>query len=149
MSFLPKNLVFLRKKFGITQSQLALRLNKGQTTIGGWENNASEPAIDLLVEISDIFGVSIDYLVKVDLEKGNLITEMHVKEFKQNSKGIGNPIGKLIAKFDPIPVENSGQKMDPTGQDLIKDWTVIKILKGIDEKIDEIRVSLGNKPENG
>jgi transcriptional regulator with XRE-family HTH domain len=149
MIYLSKNLIYLRKQFNVSQAQLALQVDKRQSTIGNWENDQTYPDANDLIKINQFFGISIDFLLLVDLQKGNLITKEHVEEFKRNGNLIGNPIGKLKPKFEGIKSNGSHDLEDNLEQEKAKDWAVISLLKGIDEKIDQIRVSLGNKPENG
>jgi len=67
MHFLGKNLRHLRKQSSKTQSEVASLIQKGQTTIGNWENGISEPSLNELLIISNYFDISIDTLLKVDL----------------------------------------------------------------------------------
>lgn len=57
-------LVNLRKTKGLSQEQLAEEFNLTRQTISKWELNQSSPDINYLVQLSDFFGVSIDYLIK-------------------------------------------------------------------------------------
>jgi transcriptional regulator with XRE-family HTH domain len=67
MHFLGKNLRYLRRQSAKTQSEIAFLIQKGQTTIGNWENGISEPSLNELVIISNYFDISIDALLKTDL----------------------------------------------------------------------------------
>lgn len=53
----------LRKEYGITQAQLAERLNISQQAVGLWERNKNAPNKPLLTEIAKMFHVSLDYLL--------------------------------------------------------------------------------------
>lgn len=52
-----------RKKAGITQGELATKLDMSRSAITNWENNFSEPSIEMLVKISNIFNVGLDELI--------------------------------------------------------------------------------------
>ncbi len=67
MHFLGKNLRHLRKQSSKTQSEIASLIQKGQTTIGNWENGISEPSLNELLIISNYFDIPVDTLLKVDL----------------------------------------------------------------------------------
>ena len=67
MHFLGKNLRHLRKQSSRTQSEIASLIQKGQTTIGNWENGISEPSLNELLIISNYFDIPVDTLLKVDL----------------------------------------------------------------------------------
>ena len=54
----------LRKKHGMTQSELAAMLRVSDKAVSKWENGAGYPEITLLPVLSEIFSVSVDYLLK-------------------------------------------------------------------------------------
>lgn len=53
----------LRKQRGLTQEQLAERLNISVNYLGKLETGHYGGSIDLLIEITETFGVTLDYLV--------------------------------------------------------------------------------------
>ena len=53
----------LRKRRGLTQSELAKSLGVSSQTILNWENGIHEPNITQLIQLSNIFNVSVDYLI--------------------------------------------------------------------------------------
>ena len=59
----------LRFKAGLTQEQLAERLNLSAQSVSKWENALSMPDISLLPEIAEVFGVSIDELFDLTREQ--------------------------------------------------------------------------------
>lgn len=63
-TIVAENISTLRQMHNMTQSELGERLNYSDKTISKWERGESTPDIGVLVEISDIFGVSMDALVK-------------------------------------------------------------------------------------
>ncbi|MBQ6706776.1 MAG: helix-turn-helix transcriptional regulator [Clostridia bacterium] len=58
-----KNITELRKKHGITQAELAERLNYSDKAVSKWERGESIPDVAVLKIIAEIFSVKIDYLV--------------------------------------------------------------------------------------
>lgn len=54
---------YLRKKKGMTQEQLASKLNIGISTLGKIEIGYSGLSIDLLLDIAEFFDVSTDYVL--------------------------------------------------------------------------------------
>lgn len=72
---LSKNIRYLRLKAGMSQDELASRLNyKSYTTIQKWETGVSEPPLKTLDKLATIFNVDIDDLAKRDLTKGLILT---------------------------------------------------------------------------
>ena len=60
----------LRKEINMTQSELAKKLNVAQNTISNWENESRDVDNESLVKLSEIFDVSVDYLLgKTDIKK--------------------------------------------------------------------------------
>ena len=58
-----ENLKFLRKKKGLSQEELAVRLNIVRQTVSKWEKGLSVPDADLLVKLADILEVSVAELL--------------------------------------------------------------------------------------
>lgn len=61
---ISKNLTELRQKAGMTQLELAERLNYSDKAVSKWERGESLPDISVLLEISNIYGVTLDGLVR-------------------------------------------------------------------------------------
>ena len=55
----------LRKQKGMSQEELALRLNVSRQTVSKWELGDSTPDMEKLVTISNLFEISLDELVKI------------------------------------------------------------------------------------
>ena len=61
---LPAKLVSLRKQKGITQMELAEKLNVSRQAISRWEVGLAVPTTDNLKVLSELYGVSIDNLLQ-------------------------------------------------------------------------------------
>ena len=74
----------LRKKSGYSQQQLAEQLNVTPQAISKWENDKSVPDIMNLVQLSEVYDVSLDYLIKADkdLQKKLSINKAQLNIFK-------------------------------------------------------------------
>ena len=75
-SIVAKNIAELRQSKGVTQLELAEKLNYSDKAVSKWERGESMPDISVLVEISELFDVSLDYLIR----------ENHQEETINNSK---------------------------------------------------------------
>ena len=53
----------LRKAAGINQLQLAEKLHVGPSAIGMYEQGRRVPSVDTLIEMANLFDVSLDYLI--------------------------------------------------------------------------------------
>lgn len=60
---LPEKLVLLRKQKGLTQLELAEKLNVSRQAISRWEVGTAAPSTDNLKELSNLYDVSVDYLL--------------------------------------------------------------------------------------
>ena len=66
---IAKNIAELRQSNNMTQLELAEKLNYSDKTISKWERAESSPDISILVEIAQLFGVTLDYLVQSEHDK--------------------------------------------------------------------------------
>lgn len=62
----------LREESELTQEQLGKLINVTKQAVSNYENNENEPTLDTLVKISDIFNVSLDYLLCRTNQRTNL-----------------------------------------------------------------------------
>ena len=77
----------LRKQHGMTQLELAEKLNYSDKTISKWERAESSPDISVLVEMADLFGVTLDYLVRTEnIEEA--VSERKTKEVTFNRRAV-------------------------------------------------------------
>ncbi len=63
---IAKNISTLRQARGITQLELAETLNYTDKAVSKWERGESVPDVSVLLRLADLFGVSLDTLVRVD-----------------------------------------------------------------------------------
>lgn len=83
---LGKRLKEYRARAGMTQDELAEKLFVSRQTISSWENDKSYPDIHSLLMLGDVFGVSLDTLVKGDIEiMKEKIDGETIRNFKRDS----------------------------------------------------------------
>lgn len=87
----------------ITQVEMAEKLHFSQQHIGNIERGNAHPSLDLLVDISNTFNVSLDYLLQDSLEHSN--PDSRIK--------ICNDIRHLLAQqqYEIIQLYNNIQKL--------------------------------------
>ena len=56
-----KNLASLRKQAKLTQIELAEKFNYSDKAVSKWEQGATLPDLETLKQLSDFYGVTIDY----------------------------------------------------------------------------------------
>ena len=68
-------LIDLRKKSGWSQEELAEKLNVSRQAVSKWEGAQSVPDMSRIIQLSELFGVSTDYLLKDSLEQAEPVPE--------------------------------------------------------------------------
>jgi len=63
MKSLGERILYLRKKNNLTQKELSESINVARSSIGKIENDEVSPSAEILVELSKVFKVSIDWLL--------------------------------------------------------------------------------------
>lgn len=84
---LPKKIVDCRKKLGMTQLDLSHALGVSRQAVSKWEAGDAVPTTDNLKTMSDLFGVSIDYLLNDDAEVFPRDVEIQSPETEEPSQG--------------------------------------------------------------
>ena len=102
---LQENIKNLRKERGLTQEELAIRVNVVRQTVSKWEKGQSVPDADLLQKLADVLEVSVSQLLGQDREQEkdrNEIAEQLSRINEQlairnrRSKRIWTVIGALV-----------------------------------------------------
>lgn len=63
---LSENIKTIRKAKGLSQQELAVKLNVVRQTISKWEQGKSYPDLEMIIKISNYFKISVDELLKND-----------------------------------------------------------------------------------
>lgn len=66
-------LILLRKKAGWSQEKLADQMNVTRQSVSKWEGAQSVPDLEKMLRLSELFGVSTDYLLKDEIEEAEHI----------------------------------------------------------------------------
>lgn len=69
------NVSALRREAGMTQADLAEKLNYTDKAVSKWERGESCPDITVLKTIAELFGVTVDYLITEEHVKGEAVPE--------------------------------------------------------------------------
>lgn len=71
-----------RKIYNLSQEQLAEKIFVSRQTVSNWENNKTYPDIQIIVSLSILFNVSLDELIREDLEE----MKMKISNKKANKR---------------------------------------------------------------
>jgi len=66
---LADKIILLRKKNGWSQEEFAEKMNVSRQAVSKWEGAQSVPDLEKILKMSGIFGVTVDYLLKDDIEE--------------------------------------------------------------------------------
>lgn len=72
---LADKIIELRKKNGWSQEELAEKLNVSRQSVSKWEGAQSIPDLDKILQMSKIFGVTTDYLLKDEMGEAEYLPE--------------------------------------------------------------------------
>jgi len=70
----------LRKRANMTQTDLAKKLNITRSSVNAWEMGISVPSTQYIVELSDLFKVSADYILNINDNDTINITNLSEEE---------------------------------------------------------------------
>lgn len=99
---IAKNIIDLRRQNGMTQAELAERLNYSDKAVSKWERGESVPDIAVLKSIADIFSVTVDFLITAEHQNVSLLMPKRNKLHSRNRKlilGMCLMLVWLIATF--------------------------------------------------
>ena len=77
---LAHKIVKLRKKNGWSQEELAERVNVSRQAVSKWESAQTIPDLEKILQLSSLFGVTTDYLLKDELEDEDLSADASSNE---------------------------------------------------------------------
>ena len=90
----------LRQNMGMSQEELADAVYVTRQTVSNWENDKSYPDIKSILLLANFFGVSLDILVKGDVEKMKEINEKDIKKLRK----MGAVMTALMILLAALPI---------------------------------------------
>lgn len=100
---LGQKLKEIRKRFGLSQEQLAEIMNVSRQAITKWENDGGLPDISNLQELSKVFGLSVDYLLNDENRLPSLSMKKQLDKDKYKSKI--SSYETILKEYYPAPWE--------------------------------------------
>lgn len=83
----------LRAETGLTQEQFAAKLHVSRQAVSNWENDRNLPDLEMLLLMSDTFGVSLDQLIK----GGKNMTQKLINDTSETRRAKINMVTVLAA----------------------------------------------------
>ncbi len=72
----------LRERSGLTQTQLAKKINITRSSVNAWEMGISAPSTQYIVELALLFNVTTDYILGVTKKKSINIDSLNEEQTK-------------------------------------------------------------------
>jgi len=103
--YFNSNIRFLRKRRNRTQDAVANVLGIKRPTYNGYENAVAQPSIETLIAFSKYFNVSLDTLLKINLEE---LSEFQLSELERGNDVYitGSKLRILTTTVDNVNEEN-------------------------------------------
>lgn len=112
---LAEKITALRKRMNWSQEELAEKLDISRQSVSKWELGATIPDLDKILKMSEIFGVSTDYLLKDEIEEtglsggkdvpeGRTVSVAEANEFMNLSQEVSGKIALAVSLFILSPV---------------------------------------------
>ncbi|MDI9863264.1 helix-turn-helix transcriptional regulator [Flectobacillus sp. DC10W] len=98
MSIVSNNIKYLRRLNGLTQEQFARRIGIKRSLLGAYEEARANPNLENLKMIAQVFGTSVDALIKTDIRKIR-----DTPGIAGMSSGGVNPYKTTVSPIDPEP----------------------------------------------
>lgn len=93
----PRVLKLLRKERGLKQKEAADSMGVAQALLSHYENGKRECGLDFLIQASDFYGVSIDYLLgRTSSRTGVVIAEEELPESTPSESFSGSPKNAVV-----------------------------------------------------
>lgn len=105
-TFFKDNIKFLRKKYKLSQNDIAKIVNKERSLIGHWENGSRSVTLEDIIKLSGYFNITIEQLIGVDLSNQTIHLEnKEEKELKQFVLNYGATL--FIDETSPLCAETA------------------------------------------
>ena len=98
---LGQRIARLRKEKELTQNDIAEKLNVTYQAVSKWENDQASPDVDILIELSNIFDISLDELLGKEKPASTILQDKPSKK----------DIDKMVLKINVIDGED-GDKIN-------------------------------------
>jgi transcriptional regulator with XRE-family HTH domain len=103
MSIVSNNIKYLRRLNGLTQEQFSRRIGIKRSLLGAYEEARANPNLENLKTIAQVFGTTVDALIKTDIRKIKETPGLNLSNQPQSIAAITN---KTLQTPSPLPMNN-------------------------------------------
>jgi transcriptional regulator with XRE-family HTH domain len=132
MSIVSNNIKYLRRLNGLTQEQFARRIGIKRSLLGAYEEARANPNLENLKTIAQVFGTSVDSLIKTDIRK---IRETPGISLSQSTTGI---IEQIVPQNNYQPSQNHQETRPFTNSS--EPQSVAKLVEDFFQEKEEVEI---------
>lgn len=110
-----RTIAALRQNKGMTQQQLAAAMNVSHQAVSKWENGAALPDIQTLVELTQLFGVSVEQLLNGEIPEAGEGEATQPQSFGSFVSGVIDDLGSML-KGAPKEETPTAEEATPEAQ---------------------------------
>ncbi|MDE7105787.1 MAG: helix-turn-helix domain-containing protein [Anaeroplasmataceae bacterium] len=132
----------LRKKYNLTQEDVAQKVGVTSQAVSKWENDLSAPDISILPDLADMFHISLDELLGREITKTEILPEAQRKNidemmFKINvDSSEGDRVRvKLPVSIIKICLESGVAMPSINGKDILSQIDFVKIFALVEQGV--------------
>lgn len=152
---LADKLIKLRKKAGLSQEELADKMDVSRQSVSKWESAQCAPELPKLIQLSNFYGVSLDYMLKDDVTEETPVEisgqEVHDTAFASDRrKYVLYSILRratacllfMICAIVILTVKNMGERGLMTMKEFIENWNQLNGYDYVDDFVWQERFDL-------
>ena len=123
MESIGERIVNLRKKKGLTQMQLAEKLNISDKAVSKWESGKGDPSVEMLCLLADMFECTTDFLIRgknniiLDNPSITKIDEPSLKKISYAEQVFNKMLDYIILKVTSLSFDVWIKPLEPLGID--------------------------------
>ena len=138
---IANRLLEFRKRSGLSQEELAEKLNITRQSVSKWERAESAPDTDNLIELAKIYGVTLDDLLNVD-KPMEQTEEKVIEEVKITNSGIfleSNLFEDNKGDNIIISDERAGKKYEGSDDEVVRNLDEL-FIKKMEKRLNLVRL---------
>lgn len=103
-----ERMCLLREKSGLSQKELAEKINVSRSTIAGYETGKTFPSVEVIIKYADFFGTTTDYILgRIDNRNIRITKDADIKVIHKNDVNIEREVlDKIKELVDKISNKN-------------------------------------------
>lgn len=110
---ISKNLLYYRKKAGLTQKQLAEKIGVKNTAVSNWESGNNSIDIDTLCLVCDVFGITLNDMYGGYSDRPSMLDEEKMRLLSAFSDLNEEGREKVFAYINDLSMTGIYKKRDP------------------------------------